>query len=71
MKARSWVITERLTGAVIVETFDEKKVAALNTAKYKATPILEHLQALNDSIKQGAQNADALVAIVKSKRGLQ
>ena len=57
MKAQSWVITEKLTGAVIMETFDEKKVAALNTAKYKATPILEHLQALNASLKRGVQNA--------------
>jgi hypothetical protein len=40
-----------------METFDERKVAALNTERYKATPILEHLQALNASIKQGAQNA--------------
>jgi len=34
-----------------METFDPRKVAALNTAKYEAVPILEYLVALNKSLK--------------------
>jgi hypothetical protein len=47
MKTASWVIRNKATGAVICETFDPRKVAALNTAKYEAVPILRHLQELN------------------------
>lgn len=43
----SWVIREKSTGTVIMETLDRKKVAALNTAKYEAVPIGEYLAALN------------------------
>jgi hypothetical protein len=47
MKTASWVIRERATGKVLFEAFDKKKVDALNTAKYEAVPILEHLVSLN------------------------
>lgn len=47
MKTASWVIRERATGRVILETFNAKAVAALNTAKYEAVPILAYLQSLN------------------------
>lgn len=47
MRTASWVITEKATGSVIAETFDAKKVAALNTTKYEAVPIQEHLANLN------------------------
>lgn len=43
----SWVIRERASRAVIFETFDPKKVAALNIAKYEAVPIGEYLASLN------------------------
>jgi hypothetical protein len=43
----SWVIKNKKTGAVILETFDKKKVDALNTTKYEAVPIREHLESLN------------------------
>lgn len=46
----SWVIKEKSTGAVLFETFDRKKVDALNTKKYEAVPILEHLASINRSI---------------------
>jgi hypothetical protein len=39
----SWVLREKATGKVITETFDKKKVAALNTEKYEAVPIKEYL----------------------------
>lgn len=49
MKTASWVISEKVTGKVIFETFDKKKVDALNTDKYVAIPILEYLASLNRS----------------------
>jgi hypothetical protein len=47
MKPASWVIRERATGRVICETFDERKVAALNVPKYEAVPIGAYLASLN------------------------
>ena len=47
MKTASWVIVNNETGQSVFETFDPAKVAALNTEKYKAVPILEWLQHLN------------------------
>lgn len=43
----SWVIRNKETGELLFETFDRKKVDALNTEKYEAVPILEYLQSLN------------------------
>lgn len=57
-KPASWVIREKGTGKVVMETFDPKKVDALNTAKYEAVPILQHLQELNRSIKGGQTPGD-------------
>lgn len=42
----SWVIKNKETGEAIMETFDSRKVAALNTHKYEAVPIETHLQQL-------------------------
>lgn len=47
----SWVIREKETGKVIMETFDSRKVTALNTSKYEAVPILKYLQELNQASK--------------------
>lgn len=49
--ATSWVIRNKDTKAVVCETFDSRKVAALNTEKYEAVPILDYLCELNASIK--------------------
>ena len=49
----SWVITNKATGEVIMETFSEKTAKAVNTEKYVVTPILEHLVGLSRSIKEG------------------
>lgn len=49
MKTASWVILEKQTGKVIMETFDKKKVDALNLANYEAVPIIEYLGSLNTS----------------------
>jgi hypothetical protein len=43
----SWVIKNKTTGEVIAETFDKKKVDALNIEKYEAVPIREYLASLN------------------------
>lgn len=51
-KPASWVIRNKKTGEVVMETFDKAKVDALNTSKYEAVSIMEHLQGLND--KAGA-----------------
>lgn len=46
-RTASWVIRNKETGEVIMETFDKKKVDALNTDKYEAVPIAEHLGSIN------------------------
>ena len=51
----SWVIRNKATGDVVMETFDKKKVDALNTEKYEAVPILQHLQELNVKTKRAAK----------------
>jgi len=43
----SWVIREIATKSVIAETFDKRKVDALNVAKYEAIPIGQYLASLN------------------------
>lgn len=43
----SWVIKEKSTGAAVMETFDRKRVDALNTEKYEAVPIYDYLVGLN------------------------
>lgn len=47
MVTASWVVREKATGKVLFETFDQKKVNALNTTKYEAVPIHEYLASLN------------------------
>jgi hypothetical protein len=43
----SWVIRNKETGEVVLETFDKKKVEALNTEKYEAVPVQKHLGEVN------------------------
>lgn len=42
-----WVIRNKETGEVMMETHDPKKIAALNTTKYEAVTVSEHLASLN------------------------
>jgi hypothetical protein len=58
LKTASWVIRNRETKEVIMETYNEKVVSHLNTAKYEAVPILEYLQGLNKEIRAAAATAD-------------
>lgn len=43
----SWVIKNKETGEVVLEIFDKKKVDSLNTDKYEAVPIKDHLASLS------------------------
>lgn len=63
----SWVIRNRETGEVVMETFDRKKVDALNTEKYEAVPIQEYLAGLNKP-KEEAQPASP---VEQAKAALQ
>jgi len=47
MKTASWILRNKQTKEVICETFDRRKVDALNTAKYEAVPILDYLVSIN------------------------
>lgn len=64
---RSWVIKEKATGAVVLETFNAKVVDALNTVKYQAVPILEHLADLNKSLAGFDSPASKTASIVATK----
>ena len=50
----SWVIRNKETGEVVLETSDKAKVNALNTAKYEAVPIGDHLASINGKPKDQA-----------------
>lgn len=58
-RTASWVVREKDTGKVVMETFDKKKVDALNTEKYEAVPVQQHLGELNAAIKAGDSERDA------------
>ena len=47
-KTASWVIIRESTGEVICETFNPRAVELLKPG-FKAVPILEHLQSLNET----------------------
>ena len=50
MKTASWVIINKATGFAIFETFNENTAKAINIRLYKAVPILEYLQSLNNRV---------------------
>jgi hypothetical protein len=56
-KQASWVIKNKQTGEVILETFDPAKVQALNRDKYEAVPIADHLASLSQSAQPVSQPA--------------
>lgn len=47
MKTASWVIIRISDNEAVLETFNPKVIAAMNTERYKAVPILEYLGSLN------------------------
>ena len=46
-RSTTWVIRERLTGLIICEVSDVRKIVYLNRPKYQSAPILEYLVSLN------------------------
>ena len=56
----SWVVKRKADGQVMFETFDKAKVDALNTEKYEAVPIQEHLAGLNKPKTAGQAAASAV-----------
>jgi hypothetical protein len=44
----SWVIRNKETGEVILETWQSSLVEKLNTAKYEAVGIYQHLREFNE-----------------------
>ena len=59
-KQASWVIRDKQTGDVVMETFDKAKADSVNTEKYEAVPIAEHL---------ASQNKKATAPAVTSESG--
>lgn len=55
----SWIIREKASGEVVMETFDKKVVDALNTVKYEAVPAREYLAGLNTPADQNQINSEA------------
>lgn len=43
----SHIIRDKATGEAVAEIFNEDLLKHLNTEKYEAVPVLEHLQSLN------------------------
>jgi hypothetical protein len=48
----SWIIRDKTTGEVLFETFDRRKIDALNTEKYEAVPVQQYLASINGSSSQ-------------------
>lgn len=70
-KQASWVIREKATGNVVMETFDRKKVEALNTEKFEAVPIAEHLASLSQQKPASNEQVPAETATAaEAKEGL-
>lgn len=68
----SWVIRNKETKEVIMETFDKAKVDALNTDKYEALPIQQYMGDLQDRINKGElyQGAKGKIRLTPGKRPL-
>lgn len=50
-RTASWIIREKVSKAVLFETFSKLVVDRLNTAKYEAVPVLQYLQEFNASVR--------------------
>lgn len=66
----SFVIREKATKKVILETFDPRVAAAINKAKYEVVPILDYLQELNQNMKPKKNPAPAYASRVSRLRAL-
>lgn len=75
-RTASWAIRDKSTGAVVMETYDPAKVAALNTTKYEAVPIADHLASLSGTEltprgKKVAEKAAKQLAVVNATPTVQ
>lgn len=65
--ASSWVIRDKATGSVVKETTQKSVADKINTEKYEAVPIGQHLASLNQTVASNTRNtgnaADASGAI--------
>lgn len=55
MATASWVIIDKSTGEAVLETFNARTVAAVNTARYSVVPIEDYLIGVNAAIKVSPQ----------------
>ncbi len=55
MLADSWIIRDRDTKAPIMETYDQRRVDALNTDKYEAVPAQQYLGEQSNTQQRGEQ----------------
>lgn len=47
MQTASWIIRNKATGAVVMETFNADIIKKINAEKYEAVPVLEYLASMN------------------------
>jgi len=55
----SWVVLNKETGEVVMETFDRAQVDALNTSKYESFGARDYLEGLNRAIRRLGDNPDS------------
>ena len=53
----TWILRNKATKEAIMETSDPRKVAALNTAKYEAVTVGQHLGELNAKLSAANKQA--------------
>lgn len=54
----SWIIRSRETGEAVLETFNPRVTALINTDKYEVLTAQEHLARLNREIKESTNVQD-------------
>jgi len=67
-RSNSWVIRNKETGQAVMETTDQRKVDALNTAKYEAVPAGQHLAELNDPDSKAGKAMRGIVQVGDIRR---
>lgn len=60
----SWVIRDKATGEAVMETFEKATADRVNTERYEAVPIIDHLAGLNQPKEQPARPEPASAAPV-------
>lgn len=58
-RTASWVIRDKATGKVVMETFSPELVERVNTAKYEAVPIGQYLGEINGQPKRAIDTSTA------------